>query len=280
MMRKPIFYLLISLMFFSPLARAGTKEEIMRLQSDVLELKDQIRDFEKRYDERTDGLKSLVVQLNDQVAKSNLILDRVSKALENQASGSRATDQSLLQEIRTLSSKMDEAETRISALAQQVADLKVQAKPLAQGGAAGAVPPEDSSYNQAYIDYEQGNFDLAIQEFTAYLSSYPNGPKAAVVEFCLGDAYSSQGKLPQAISAFTRVINDYPGAGQVASALYKRGKAELAIKESDNAVADFRDIIGRFPAAPEAELAKEELRQLGVNPTKQLPAKDARRNTK
>jgi tol-pal system protein YbgF len=280
MKRKSIFCLLISLMFFSPLARAGTKEEMMRLQSDVLELKDQIRDFEKKYDERTDGLRSLVVQLNDQVAKSNLILDRVSKALESQASGSRAADQSLLQEIRTLSSKMDEAETRISALAQQVADLKVQAKPLAQGGAAGAVSPEDSSYNQAYVDYVQGNFDLAIQEFAAYLSSYPSGPKAAVVEFYLGDAYSSQGKLPQAITAFTRVINDYPGADQVASALYKRGKAELAIRESDNAVADFRDIIDRFPAAPEAERAKEELRQLGVSATKQPPAKDTRRKTR
>jgi tol-pal system protein YbgF len=280
MKQNPVFFLLMAALLISPLARAGTKEEIMRLQSDVNDLKNQLRDFDKTYSEKTDGLKSLIVQLNDQVAKSNVLLDRASKMLDSQASGARATDQSLVKEIRDLSARMDEALTRVSALAQQVADLKVQSKALSQGGNSGGANPEDSSYNQAYIDYVQGNFDLAIQEFTAYLSSFPNGPKAPVAQFYLGDAYSSQGKLQQAITSFTRVINDFPSAEQVPSALYKRGRAELAQQESDNAIADFRDIIERFPSASEAERAKEELRKLGVSPTKQPPARDTRRKTK
>ncbi len=133
--------------------------------------------------------------------------------------------------------------------------------------------PEGSAYDQAYGDYVQGNFDLAIQEFTAYLTSSPGGEKAAIAQFYLGDAYSAQGKLPQAIAAFTRVINDYPGSDQVASALFKRGRAELAMQETDNAVADFKDIIERFPASPEAEQAKAELRNLGNESCKTSPGK-------
>jgi TolA-binding protein len=271
----------ICLLMLAPMAQAGTKEEIMRVQSDILALKDQFREFDKSNSEKMDGLKSLVVQLNDQVAKSGLILDRIAKALESQASGSRSTDQALLQEIRALSVKIDDAATRISALAQQIADLKVQAKSMNEGGPSrsGGLS-EDSIYGQAYNDYVQGNLDQAIQGFTAYGTSYPNGKMAAIAQLSLGDAYSRVGKLPQAITAFTRVITDYPGAEQVPTAIYKRGRAELAMQESDNAIADFRDVIARFSAAPEADQAKAELQKLGVNPTKPAPAKEPRRKSR
>ena len=127
-------------------------------------------------------------------------------------------------------------------------------------------------YNQAFNDFVQGNLDLAIQEFSAYLSSYPGGDKAAAALLNMGDAYLNQNKLPQAIASFTRVINDYSGTDSVASALYKRAMAELAMQESDNAIADFKSIIEKYPASQEAELAKTELRKLGVGLTK--PAKE------
>jgi tol-pal system protein YbgF len=267
---KPKIYFCLLIAFapgLSP-AFAGTKEELMRLQSDVLALQNQMREFEKTLNERTDGLKSLVEQLNDQVAKSNLILGTISKTMENQASGARSTDQSLLQEIRALSAKIDDANTRISAMAQQLADLKVQAKPIQGGGTS-----EDSIYNQAFADLVQGNFDLAIQGFTAYLSSFPGGEKAASAQYNIGEAYYSQNKLPQAIAAFTRVINDYPGMDKTPTALFRRAKAELAMQETKNAIADFREVVEKYPQATEAGLAKDELQKLGVSATKPAPTR-------
>jgi tol-pal system protein YbgF len=280
MKRKMVLCVLISLLCALSTATAGTKEEIMRVQHDVLQLQNMIRDFEKAFDEKTDGLKSLVVQLNDQVAKSNMYLERVSRTLESQASGKQSTDEKLLQEIRALSGKIDDFGPRISAMAQQISDLKVQSKSLNEGGSPGGVPSEDSLYNQAYNDYVAGNLELAIQAFTAYLNTYPNGKMAAVAQMYIGDYYVRQGKLPLAIGAFTRVITDYPGADQVSSALFKRGRAELAIQESDHAIADFKEIIANFPTSPEAELAKTQLRELGVNPNKPAPAKEQRRKSK
>ena len=271
---KTIFSLLIFVMLASPLTMAGTKEDLMRLQNDVLGLQNQMRDIQKTFDEKTDGLKSLVVQLNDQVAKSNLVLDRVLKALENQSSDKQSNTQAMLQEIRALSAKIDDMGTRISALAQQVADLKVQSKPLTQGGTS-----EGSAYDQAFSDYMNGNMDLAIQEFTAYLTNSPGGEKTAVAQFYLGDSYSAQGKLPPAIAAFTHVINDFPSSDKVPAALLKRGIAELAMQETDTAIADFKDIIERFPATPEAEQAKARLQSLGINPAKPAPAKETRRKS-
>ncbi len=277
---KWILCLLICISCLAPVAQAGTKEEILRLQSDVLALKDQFREFEKSYNEKTDGLKSLVVQLNDQVAKSNLILERVAKTLDSQATGTRSTDQALLQEFRGLSTTVNDMATRISALAQQVSDLKVQTKTLNDAGSSRTALSEDSVYSQAYNDFVQGNLDMAIQGYTAYLTGFPNGKMASVAQLSIGDAYTRVGKLPQAITAFTRVITDYPGAEQVPTAIYKRGRAELAMKESDNAVADFKDVIARFPTSPEAEQAKAALQELGVSPTKSAPAKQPRRKSR
>ena len=55
MKRQISFCLLVSLIIL-PLAQAGTKEEIMRLQSDVLALQNQFREFEKGFNEKTDGV--------------------------------------------------------------------------------------------------------------------------------------------------------------------------------------------------------------------------------
>lgn len=261
-----------------PSAQAGTKEELVRLQSDVLALQNQIREFDKNYNERLDGLKSLVVQLNDQVAKSDATLAKMYAAIENQNSGNRAADQSLLQEIRALAIKTDDASTRISALAQQVADLKLQSKALSQPSAAVSELSPESAYDRASSDLVRGNYDLAVQGFVSYINSAPGGSKAANAQYGIGEAYYYQAKMQQAITAYTRILTDYPDSDLCASALYKRSKAELAIKESENAIADLKEIIERYPASSEATLAKADLQNLGVKLVK--PAKDVRKQTR
>jgi tol-pal system protein YbgF len=277
---KPKIYIffLLGLGAALPWAQAGTKEEVVRLQNDVIALQNQIREFEKTFSERIDGLKSLVVQLNDQVAKSNLILGGVSASIENQASGVRSSDQVLFKEIRALSTKIDDAATRISVLAQQLDELKVQSKPANQEAAPGRNLSPDSLFNRANDDLVRANFDLAIQGFTAYLNGNPGGDKTSAALYGLGEAYFNQTKMPEAISAFTRVITEFPGGDRVATAFFRRAQAELALGETNNAKADFRQIIEQYPTASEASLAKVELQKLGVKMTE--PAKPVRRKSR
>jgi tol-pal system protein YbgF len=256
-------------------ARAGTKEEIMRLQSDVLALQNQLRILQQTFSERTDGLRSLITQLTDQTATTSQVLGKIAASMESQASGAKNADQTVIQEIRNLSGKLDDQATRISALAQQIADMKVQSKAIPprtfqespQEGAAAPVST-DRVYNEAYNDLIQGNFDLAIQGFTAFISNFPGSEKADDATYNIGEAYYNQNKLPQAISAFTRVLNDYSSGDKVASALFKRGKAELLMQERDNAIADLRTVVDKYPDSAEAGLAKSELGSLGISASK------------
>jgi tol-pal system protein YbgF len=257
-----------------PSAHAGPNPDIVRLQKDVDALQKQIQELDKNvnkaFSEKIDGLKSLVVQLNDQVAKSNLTLDKVVSSissLEGKIASARAADdasqQTLLREIRALSGKIDDTATRISAMVQALNEIKVQAKALNQ-----EPPPSDAGltpeamYKLAYSDFLGGHYDLAIQEFTAYLSKFPTGEKAPSALLHTGSSYSAQNKLPEAIRAFTQIIYDYPGSESIPSALWKRAQAELAMQERQTAIDDLKDIVSKYPAVPEAEMAKAKLKDL------------------
>ncbi len=256
-------------------AQGGTKEEIQRLQSDVLALQNQIRVLDKNFTDQMQSLKTLVGQLNDQVGKSNTILSQISSTLEGQASSGRSTNQSLLQEIRNLGAKVDDTGTRISALAQQISEMKTQAKEIQQrrfqtpgGDSASATLSADTIFHEAYNDLIQGNVDLAIQGFTSFVTNFPTSEKADDAQYYIGEAFYNDNKFPQAVTAFTKLLNDFAKGDKVASALYKRGMAELAMKETDNAVEDFKAVIQRFPSSPEAGLGKSQLDRLGIDPTK------------
>jgi tol-pal system protein YbgF len=274
MKRNFLFCLLAASIAACPLAEAGTKEELVRLQSDVLALQNQIREFDKGYTEKLDGLRSLVIQLNDQAARSGLALDRIVAAMENTEAGAREADRGLLEEVRRLSEKVDDVGTRISALAQQLGELKVQSASLGPAASPGLSP--EVLYNQAFGDFVQGNFDLAIEGFSAYVATYPAGEKAPDALLNIGDAHIGQNRLPQAVAAFTRVINEYAESQKVPSALFKRARVELAMQEKENAAADLRNIVEKFPQSPEAGLAEAELEKLRTA----KPAAAPRRRTR
>jgi tol-pal system protein YbgF len=278
-MKRIPYLLIILLLIVSSTAFGGTKEELMRLQNDVLALQNQLRLLDKTLREQTDGIRSLVAQLNDQIGKTNQLVTRISTTLENQSSGDKSAGQALLQEIRNLATKVDDTSTRISALAQQVADMKVQSKPLTQRlyqTPDGGIAPDaaDQVYDQAYNDLIQGNLDMAMEGFTAFIKNFPTNDKADDAQYNIGEAYYNSNRLPQAIAAFTRVVNEYPSGDKVASAYFKRAKAELASQDRESAIGDFKTVMEKFDTAPEAGLAQIELDKLGVSRSK--PATNSR----
>ncbi len=272
-MKRIPYLFIICVLGIAATAQAGVKEELVRLQADVLALKNQISLLEKTFTERTDGIRSLVVQLNDQVGRSSLILGKISTAVETQSTGDTSLQQTMLQEIKSLSVKMDDTNTRLSALAQQIADMKVQTKPISQRlfQSAGGNPDSlalsaDQIYGEAYNDLVQGNLDLAIEGFNAFLRNFPTNERADDAQYNIGEAHYNARRYPEAIAAFTKVLTDYSSGGKVASALFKRGKAELLVQQNDSAIADFKTVISKYSTAPEASLALAELTRLNVNP--------------
>ncbi len=256
-------YIFVLLTVLTVPLQAGTKEELVRLQNDVITLQNQFREFEKILNENNSGLKSLVEQLNDQVATSNMLLDTIAATMQKQSSEENADMKNVVPELRTLSVKIDEMTTSLSALAQQVSDLKVQSKPTQQFFPSN-MSASDNTFNQALNDFIAGESDLAIQGFDAYLNYFPDGDKSTAARYYIGESHYNMGRYPEAVEAFTQIIDENADFGKVASALYKRGKSALEMQNDTMAIADFQRVMERFPEAPEASLSKAELQSLGV----------------
>ncbi len=276
-MKKTFFALLLVLVGSASWSYAGTKEEIIRLQSDVLQLQEQIRLLQKSTDDRGNILKSLLEQLNDQIAKNNLAMENLTQAMSGQKAEVGTAVSTLRQEIQKLSVKLDDTNNRIAGLYQKVEDSQVKASslrnlPSGGSGAAGVEP--DQVYSQAYNDYLMGNYDLAITGFQDFLTNYPNSEYADNAMHYLGVCYFEQSRYEQAIQAFDQVINLYPKGDKTPVAYFKKAAAYQALQKNNEAVDTWKKLYTLFPDSQEAKLAAQELEKLGVA----LPKAGARRD--
>jgi len=277
---KICFFVLITAIAAIPSARAGTKEELIRLQNEIRAIQADVSESNMKTSERLDVIYSLLTQLNDEIARSNSALTRLGATFNNRTEDARGQEMSLLSEIRDLTQKIDDLSIGYSVLAQQFNDYRAQSTMRAGVGSSLSA---ETMFNQAMRDYTQGDFEMAVEGFTAYVDTYPGGETAARALLYTGESYSGLNRLREAVDAYTRLVNGYPQTAVIPPALYKRAKIELALQEREDAIADFRDVVERFPNAPEADLARVELQLLEsapkpkTAPKAQTPAKKTSR---
>jgi len=74
------------------------------------------------------------------------------------------------------------------------------------------------TYESAYIQFQNGRYQAAIDGFTNYLAKYPNGPNALQALYYRGDSYATT-----AIGKSTQALKDYAAVvGRGSSKLYPK----------------------------------------------------------
>lgn len=249
---------------------AGTKEEIIRLQSDILQLQDQLRILQKRMDENGAVLKSLLEQLNDRVAEANVQMAHLASGLQAQKADAGTTLTQLRQDIQGLSIKWDDTNNRIAALQQGVQENQVRVQSLREvpSGQGGETMEPDQVYSSVYNDYLMGNHDLAIAGFQDFLANYPDSEYADNASYYLGVCYQEKGRFEQAIQAFDQVINLYPKADKTPPAYYKKALVLAHLQRNTEAIETLKRLATIFPDSQEARLARQELEKLGIEVTR------------
>ena len=77
MKTKICFYILLAAFGAVSTVQAGTKEELIRLQNEVKIIQRQFQEFSESYNEHLGAVHSLVIQLNDEIARTNSTLSRM-----------------------------------------------------------------------------------------------------------------------------------------------------------------------------------------------------------
>lgn len=135
-----------------------------------------------------------------------------------------------------------------------------------------AAPPPDVLYNNALSDYNGAKYNLASQEFADYIKYYGNTDLAGNAQYYIADIEYKQGNYQQAVQDYDKVIEQYPSGNKAAAAQLKKGYAYINLDQRDAGVRELRALIARYPRSLEAQQARERLRSLGASTTASKPS--------
>lgn len=121
-------------------------------------------------------------------------------------------------------------------------------------------------YDQAYLDFAKGNYDLAIQGFSDYQKYFPQSLSADKAQYWIGECYFAKEDYNRSLDEFQKLLQDFPSSDKLPSALYKIGLCYEKLKNQIRANRYFGEVINKYPYSAEAELAKN---KLGLDKKKQ-----------
>jgi len=251
----------------------GVSKDMVQLQTQVQQLQEQITAMQRSFDERMITMKNLVEQDTDAINKAVAALNSLQTLLQKQQTDAGAKSDQLSGQIQALNDTMDELKIRLAKVSKQLEDMQgaqqslaaQQAQQTAAAQAAASAPPPDVLYNNGLRDFMGAKNDLALQEFSDYVKSYPNTELAGNSYFYLGEIQFKQGNYQQAAQSYDQVLQNFPSGNKAASAQLKKGFSLLELSRQDDGVSELRHLIQRYPRSPEALQARDRLHKLGVS---------------
>lgn len=287
----PRRFLLIFLL--AALPAFPVSKEMLQLQRDIAQLQDQVRNLQSAFDKQlavTQQLLNQNLEANGQIANR---LGALEKGLQDQGkavaplatslANANGRVESLAGQLQGLRETVDELNSKLSRLQQQVVDVKnivsTMPPPAGPAGAPGSGPgstPQISAetlYNNAVRDYQGGNYPLAGPEFTQYIQLYGSTDHAVDAQYYLGDILYQSAQYAEATAAFDQVLERYPEGQRTPDAQYKKGMCLLKQGKRDAAAREFKGVVSKFPDSAAANQAREALKGLGLSARSGPPAK-------
>jgi tol-pal system protein YbgF len=243
------------------------EQQFERLLTDLNDLQVDTRSNADAIEQLRAEIKTGMDELRTEGTKSAVRLDTLQAKLE------------------ALTERIEDSELRISALRRDVASSRAgrpgsyyarptdpSADPDAPESQApatdiGPLPNTDAeAYRKAYDDYLKGDYSAAAAGFRAYLRAWSAGAKVEDARYFLAESLYNQGEYEDAVTEYDVLIVRHPRSPYVISATYKKGLSFLDSNQTAQGVILLQQLISRYPDSNEARLAREKLRNLGLNP--------------
>ena len=248
----------------------AAQRQISELQEELANIKrtasskDEVQNVNVRIAEQTETLLRSNATL---VTKVNEIEERIQNTQGNVEQATYRLDQ-ISQQVARNQRDLEEMRARVTTMQAPAADGGGEATgeltvPAAAIPATPAMDPMQT-YQAAYRDYQRGNFDLAIDGFRDFLSASANSDLADNASYWIGESLFSQKKYREAIGQFDAVVNKYPKSDKVPGALLKKGYAYINVGERAQGVVQLQYVLHEHPKSQEASLARQKLKQLGI----------------
>ena len=260
----------------------GQNRERQQIMADIRMLHEQTMRLQRLISDLDESLRTLSGQLDRQA-------DATVKAFADQ----RLLVDNVAGDVRIVREKLDDTNVRISSMSQEVEALRVTIPPMTmtmmtmplteptidpetglpvEGPAPSlALPPAGPlnpgvsprrMYDTAWADYTNGQWELAVEGFEAYLKTFPRSELADDAQFYIGQTRYADGRFQEAVTAFEDVLLNYPDGDVVPEASYKRGLSLDRLGETERAKEAFMHILENYPDSTMATLAQQAIDRL------------------
>ncbi len=216
-------------------------------------------------------LSTRINRLEDEVEALRSALEVTNRrmdTLSQQIAGVRTAPPAIIPPVTAASGAEDtgagEAATGAQPPAEAAAGTAAGASTGAAAQAAALPDNPDQLYRSAYQDYMRGNYELAIQGFSEYIKRYPKTDLTDNAQYWIGECYDALGQEDEALKAFSIVLDRYPTSDKGAAAQLKKGLVYLKKGDQGQGVVNLQYVVYEHPGTPEADLAREKLRSLGI----------------
>jgi len=225
----------------------GANEETIQLQTQIDLLQQQMIQMKRLLDENTGLMQHL--------------LEQNTHAIRQQADRAAQVDR-MYGQIQALNDTLHELSLNLAKLSKKVEDTQAAQRSIArqqfqaqQDQMQVEASPSDVRCKNPLHDYDDGNNDLAAQEFSDYIKFYPNTELAEIAYFCLAGIDYKAGDFENAIANYDLLLQEFPNRDNSAAARLKKGFALLELGKDDDGIAELRQVIQRYPRTNEASLA-------------------------
>jgi len=126
------------------------------------------------------------------------------------------------------------------------------------------VPGEKLAYDTALKSFQEGQFEKADTQFTAFIQKYPTSPYLPVAMYWLGNAKYALKDYSGATVQFEKLIAQFPSHQRVPGAILMMANCQL--ESGNKLVANLllTNLVSKYPNSPAASEAKV---LLGIAPT-------------
>jgi tol-pal system protein YbgF len=281
-MRLRLLVLALTL-FLLPAPSAAQNREHLQLTADLQILQEQVARLQLTTNQLAEQLKATNTRV-DQASETNVKSFANQQLLINTITGT----------LTTMREKLDDNAVRVSQLTQELSAIREGVRMLTdqinilvgalqppinpdpnaapgtpQTGAGGlgqlTLPPSPSRYyDDAESNFMAGRYDSALEGFREVVEKFPGTLAAANAQFYIGEIFYQQSKCREAIPEYQKVIANYKESDKLPDAYFMQGNCYQELNQTANATKMFQQLIKLYPQSPQATLATQRLRAMGV----------------
>ncbi|HRX77315.1 MAG TPA: tol-pal system protein YbgF, partial [Candidatus Cloacimonadota bacterium] len=124
------------------------------------------------------------------------------------------------------------------------------------------VDAEREVYEAARMEYNNGNYDKAIEMLDAFIAQYPNSDYAGNASYWKGESRYAKSEWAAALKEFQAVVTRYPGSWKEADSQLKIGMCHLNMGNNSEARAALNNLKRQYPYYGRMDLVNSYLNQL------------------